>query len=183
MRLIEKYSDLTYKEYLKLLLEYKKHKINTLGFFRSILESTKLTIEEKIHVRDEALAIFSKSFDFLQVKDPKTYVEIVTLGNLVTKGEKDALWDTIMHNQEKILKEKRIKHRNFGTYSKHICGYESCPYNGKMIQQGKFMCEYEMSLPSDSNKANKGMKSKISKKDQKQKFWKKYEEEYEESVY
>jgi hypothetical protein len=177
MRTIEKYSDLTYQEYLKVISAHKKKKNYTLGLFRSILENTKLTVVEKIQVRDEALIIFAKSFNFLQVKDPKTYAALTMLGKVVTAGEDRALWKTIAHNQEKILHAKNLKHRNFGTYSKHLCGIETCKMNGMMVQQGGYACEYEMSLPHDSAKQNKGRNAKIAKTEQKHKRWKKQEED------
>lgn len=57
----------------------------------------------------------------------------------------------IEFNQQKILKEKRFGHRNFGDYSKHNCGYENCPYNGIMVKQGKFLCEGTMSFDTDKH--------------------------------
>ena len=54
-------------------------------------------------------------------------------------------------HQEKILSEKKIKHRNFGEYSKHNCVYEGCPYNGIMIKQGSRLAESHIWFESDKN--------------------------------
>lgn len=46
---------------------------NVLGLYRSISENDKLPLEDKIYIRDLANETFGKTFNFLQLKDPKTY--------------------------------------------------------------------------------------------------------------
>ncbi|VAW11216.1 hypothetical protein MNBD_BACTEROID03-2545, partial [hydrothermal vent metagenome] len=62
----------------------------------------------------------------MQLKDPQTYFSVITLGKKLTVADERQIWNDIILNQEKILKEKRIKHRNFGDYSKHNCGDKNC---------------------------------------------------------
>ena len=72
--------------------------------------------------------------------------------------------------QEKILKSKKIKHRNFGDYSKHNCGYDNCPYNGLMVRSGSWLAERSMSFHDDKNNYSKKQKSlneKINRKNKK----------------
>ncbi|WP_338868762.1 hypothetical protein WBJ53_18365 [Spirosoma sp. SC4-14] len=66
-----------------------------------------------------------KTFDFLQLKDPKTFVEVEHLGQELTKGDEQRIWDDVRRNQQRILEGKRITQRNFGEYSKHNCGYRA----------------------------------------------------------
>jgi hypothetical protein len=132
------------------------------------LENEKLTVEDKVLIRDFATQFFQKTFNFLQIKDPFTYFELITLGETLTAGDEKQLWKQIRINQEKILKDKKIKHRNFGFYSKHSCGYETCSMNGLMIEQGSFFIEHEMRFDSDKNKYCAELKSKRFKKERKQ---------------
>ncbi len=140
---------------------------NTLGLYRSILENENLTLANKILVRDFANKFFQKTFDFLQIKDPFTYVELVTLGESLTVGDEKHLWNQIKINQEKILKDKKIRHRNFGVYSKHSCGYETCTYNGLMIEQDCILSEHQMRFDSDKNRFCVKLKSERLKKQRK----------------
>jgi len=88
-------------------------------------------------------------FDFLQLKDPFTYFKLKTIGLKLTNADKKQIWVDIRNNQERILKNKKIKHRNFGVYSKHNCGIESCPYNGVMVKSDSFMKEHHIKFDSD----------------------------------
>jgi hypothetical protein len=90
----------------------------------------------------------------------------LTLGLELTEGDIENLWRKIFIAQEKILKDKRIKHRNFGEYSKHNCGYDTCPMNGIMIKQGSLFAEYEMCVGS-VNKYIQKQKSERRKSDRK----------------
>jgi hypothetical protein len=135
--------------------------------YRSILENKKLTVEEQVAIRDYANQFFGKTFHFLQLKDPSTYFKLNTLGQSLTKGDEYQIWQEIRKNQEQILKEKKIKHRNFGTYAKHNCGYKDCPLNGIMIKEGSFFAEDCMHFESDKNKYNKAEKSRRAKKERK----------------
>ena len=44
-----------------------------------------------------------KAFDFLQLKDPVTFVEIEYLGKELTKGDETKIWDGIKRNQQKNI--------------------------------------------------------------------------------
>jgi hypothetical protein len=119
MKIGVKFNQLTYREYIYILDRHQKYTdFNPLALYRSIGENKKLDLTQKIAIRDLAHQHFSKFFEFLQIKDSRTYIEVSTLGETLTAGEKDRLWETIHKNQEKILKAKRIKHRNFGIVSK-----------------------------------------------------------------
>jgi hypothetical protein len=136
MKIGTKFNQLTYREYTSILkYRHKYTDFNILELYRSIVENTKLDLDLKIAVRELAHEQFLKTLEFLQLKDPFTYIAVSTLGQTVTVADERQLWENIRTNQEKILKKKRIKHRNFGFYSKHICGYEGCPYDGVMIHQ------------------------------------------------
>jgi len=168
MEIGQKFNTLTLKEYLFFIDNYKKYKdFNTLGLYRSIVENDKLTLEDKITVREYAHKTFRKTFDFLQLKDPKTFVDVTYLGQELTKGDEEKIWDDIRTNQQKILADKRIKHRNFGDYSKHSCGYEDCVWNGVMIRQGSWLMESNMHFDSDKNKYQQKLKSERRKTDRK----------------
>lgn len=124
---------------------------------------------DKIKIRDYANLTFSKTFNFYQLKDPKTYFDLTTLGKELTQADERKAWDDIRINQEKILLEKKIKHRSFGEYSKHNCGHEDCPYNGIMIKQGTRLTENHMWFESDKNEFAAKEKSKRIKKERRNK--------------
>jgi len=160
MLISQKFKTLTFDEYIFFIDNYKEYtNFNTLGLYRSIIENEKLNTKEKIEVRDYAHKKFSKTFDFLQLKDPVTYFEVLTIGEEITRGDEQKIWKDIRENQEKILKSKKIKHRNFGDYSKHNCGVDDCPFNGIMIKQGSFFAESSMHFNSDRNKSALKFKS------------------------
>lgn len=108
-----------------------------------------------------------KHLIFLQLKDPKTFVEVSTLGQEFTKGDEENIWNEIRKNQQKILADKKIKHRNFGTYSKHSCPYDDCVWNGVMIRQGSVLAWASMHFFSDKNNYHPKEKSKMRKSDRK----------------
>ena len=152
MKIGVKFNQLTYSEYVSILDRYQKYTdFNTLGLYRSILENDKLDLEHKLAVRELAHQKFLKTFEFLQLKDPNTYIKVSTLGETLTKADERQLWENVKIEQQKILKDKKIKHRNFGTYSKHDCGYEDCPYNGIMIHQGSILSERLIQFDSDEH--------------------------------
>lgn len=168
MNIGKKFNLLSVSEYKHYIENHRKYvDFNTLGLYRSILENEKLTLADKVVVRNFANRFFQKTFDFLQIKDPFTYFELITLGENLTKGDERQLWNQIRKNQEKILKDKKIKHRNFGVYSNHSCGYETCSMNGLMIEQGSFFAEHEMRFDSDKNRYCAELKSKRLKKERK----------------
>lgn len=158
---------MTFEEYKFFIDDYKNYSdFNTLGLYRSLIENSNLDENQKILVRDYANKIFEKTFQFLQIKDPWTFIKVKTLGLVLTSGDKEELWRNIAINQEKILRDKRIKHRNFGEYSKHNCGFETCPMNGIMIKQGSYFAEYGMCI-GHVNKNMRKVKSQTRKLDRK----------------
>ena len=160
MEIGQKFNQLTLEEYFFFIDHYKKYQdFNTLGLYRSIIENDKLSIDEKIEVREYAHKTFKKTFDFLQLKDPKVFVKVSTLGQELTKGDDEKMWNDIQKNQQKILADKKIKHRNFGNYSKHNCGYDNCVWNGLMIRQGSWLSETNMHFKGDKNKYQQKLKS------------------------
>ncbi|HRH42397.1 MAG TPA: hypothetical protein PKY82_12285 [Pyrinomonadaceae bacterium] len=168
MEIGQKFNKLTLKEYFFYIENHKKYTdFNTLGLYRSILENEKLILAEKIEVRDYANQFFQKTFDFLSIKDPFTFFGLSTLGEELTIADERQFWSEIRKSQEKILKDKKINHRNFGVYSKHICGYETCNLNGLMIRQGSFWTEFEMRFDSNKNQWCARLKSLRNKKERK----------------
>jgi hypothetical protein len=152
MKIGVKFNQLTYAEYVQVIEYHQKYTdFNTLGLYRSILENDKLELDQKIAIRDLAHTKFFKTFEFLQLKDPYTYIEVSTIGQTLTKADESQLWQNVRINQEQILKNKKIKHRNFGIYAKHDCRYDDCPYNGVMIRQGGFLSESTMRFDSDNH--------------------------------
>lgn len=172
MKIGQPFNQLTLKEYFFYIDNYQKYTdFNTLGLYRSIIENNKLEFSDKIEVREYAHKAFKKTFDFLQLKDPKTYFDITTIGQELTKADEQQIWDDIKANQQKILSNKKIKHRNFGNYSKHNCGYDTCPLNGLMIKQGSTISDGHMQFNSDKNKhiaKDKSDRRKIDRKTEKQ---------------
>lgn len=153
MKIGVKFNQLTYAEYLQIIEYHQKYTdFNTLGLYRSILENETLDLGHKIAIRDLAHTKFFRIFEFLQLKDPYTYIQVSTIGETLTKADERQLWQNVRINQEQILKGKKIKHRNFGNYSKHDCGYDDCPYNGVMIRQGGFLTESTIRFDSDNHR-------------------------------
>ncbi len=169
MNALKRFSEYSYNELLELIPKHKEYKeFNTLGLYRSLFENENLSTSEKVSLRELAHSFFQKAFDFLQLKDPSTYVKVLTLGENPTTGDLKKIWNQIITNQQIILKDKRIKHRNFGVYSKHNCGHSTCPYNGLMIKQGSYLEEQNMCFWSDKNSNNPKQKSLRFKKERKQ---------------
>lgn len=172
MKIGQQFNKLTVKEYIFYIDNYKKYTdFNTLGLYRSIVENDKLEISDKIEVREYAHKTFKKTFDFLQLKDPKTYFDISTIGQELTNADERQIWNDIIANQQKILAEKKIKHRNFGGYSKHNCGYDTCLLNGLMIRQGSAISKGHMHFNSDKNEyaaKDKSDRRKAERKKEKQ---------------
>lgn len=152
MKIGKKFNQIRKSDYFHFIDNYKKYTdFNTLGMYRSICENENLELSDRIEIRDYANTVFGKTFNFYQLKDPQTYFNLTTLGLNMTVADERQAWDDIRVNQEKILAEKRIKHRNFGDYSKHNCGYDDCRYNGLMIKQGSGLAESSMHFNSDKN--------------------------------
>lgn len=168
MKIGKQFNTLNTSEYLHFIDNYKKYTdFNTLGLYQSICENEKLTIDDKIKIRDYANQFFEKTFHFYQLKDPLTYFNLTTLGKEMTVADQNKVWEDIQKNQQNILSEKRIKHRNFGDYSKHNCGYNDCPYNGLMIKQGSALTENAIHFNSDKNSFEAKNKSESIKKQRK----------------
>jgi hypothetical protein len=168
MKIGQQFNSLTHNEYIYIINNYKKFSdFNTLGLFRSLVETRKLDLNQKVEIRDYANKQFQKTFEFLQLKDPYTYFYLKTIGENLTVADEKKIWKDIRVNQEQILKGKKIKHRNFGDYSKHNCGYDSCPYNGLMIKQGSFLAEGNMHFESDKSRVGSISKSENYRKQRK----------------
>ena len=158
-------------EYFHYIGNHKKYTdFNTLGLYRSITENERLEIKEQIEVLEYANSFFEKTFNFYPLKDPRTYFNLITLGKELTIADEHQIWEDIRLAQQKILSDKRIKHRNFGDYSKHNCGYDDCPYNGLMIKQGSHFAEWTMHFNSDKSKFCPEEKSERVKKQRRSKF-------------
>lgn len=156
MKIDRQFNTFTKQEYFFSIDNYEKYSnFNTLGLYRSILENENLLLEEKIEIRDYANQTFQKTFDFLQIKDPSTYVKLVSLGVDLTKADERQIWKDVVRWQEKTLADKKIKHRNFGDYSKHNCGDTICVYNGLMVHQSNSrLKEMVMHFDSDNRSHN-----------------------------
>ena len=167
MKIGRPFNQLQEEEYRTCIENHKQYDdFNTLGLYRSLLENELLTMEEKLKIRDFAHIFFQKTFDFLQLKDPYTYFKVSTLGEDLTRGDELNHWRIIRQNQQQILKQKKIKHRNFGAYSKHDCGYEHCPYNGLMVKQGSPLAESSMHFKTDKNHPSKKAKAERQAREQ-----------------
>lgn len=170
MKIGKKFNQLSKGEYIHYIDNHKKYTdFNTLGLYRSICENEKLDLLSRINIRDYANRFFQKTFNFYQLKDPKTYFDLITLGQELTQADERKVLDDIRTNQEKILSDKKIKHRNFGNYSKHNCGYSDCSYNGLMIKQGSWLTESHMSFTSDKSQYAAKDKSQRIKKERRDK--------------
>lgn len=168
MKIGQKFNKLTIKEYFFYIDNHKKYTdFNTLGLYRSIMENDKLDPTQKIEVVEYANQFFKKTFDFLQLKDPRTYFDILTIGKDLTKADERQIWRNIIKYQQEYLANKKIKHRNFGDYSKHNCGMDTCSFNGLMIRQGSHLSEAIMHFHSDKNMPivnNRGKDKNITRK-------------------
>ncbi|WP_339925157.1 hypothetical protein [uncultured Cyclobacterium sp.] len=170
MKIDKKFNQLSKDEYFYFIDNYKKYSdFNTLGLYRSICENESLQLSDQIEIRDHANTVFEKTFNFYQLKDPRTYFDLTTLGLELTAADERQIWEDIRANQEKILSDKKLKHRNFGDYSKHNCGHEDCPYNGIMIKPGSSFAESSMHFKSDKNAVSAKKKSERFKKQRKNK--------------
>jgi len=163
MKIDRPFNTFSKKEYLQIVPEHKKYTdFNILGLYRSILENEKLSLDEKFEVFELANEHFQKTFDFLVLKDPRTWFYLIHLGKELTRSQERDLWKEVKEKQQRILKDKNIKHRSFGTYSKHDCGYEDCPYNGLMIQPNSPLSE--MSMHFDTDKRSYSIQEKAEKR-------------------
>lgn len=171
MKLGKKFNTLTYQQYVFALNHHKEYSDwNTLGLYRSIVENEKLDVQQKIAVRDLANTFFAKTFEFLQIKDGLTYFKLITLGEEdLTYADENQIWVDIKKNQERLLKEKKIRHRSFGDYSKHECGYDHCPLNGIMVKSHWFLANCTMHFDSDKNRWEAKKKSNRLKKERRNK--------------
>lgn len=161
MKINRPFNQLEKETYFEVIENHKSYSdFNTLGLYRSLTENELLSTEERIEVRDFANWFFQKTFDFLQLKDPLTYFKITHLGQELTRGDELNAWRIIRENQQKLLNDKKIKHRNFGSYSKHDCGLPYCSLNGLMVKQSSTLARNCMYFQSDENKDEKIIKTK-----------------------
>lgn len=178
MKIDKPFNKMTLQEYRSVYQNRSRYKnFNVLGLYRSLTETEKLTLAEKLQVLEMVNENHAKTFEFLQVKDPVTYFQLATLGREMTRGDEYQMWDDIRKNQERILKSKRIKHRNFGEHSKHNCGNDHCPLNGLMVRKGQGLSEMEMHWHSDQNRSGKVAKASRIKSARKHKPYLKLVEE------
>ena len=170
MKIGRKFNMLSHGEYLHLLANYKRYTdFNSLGLFRSIIENQKLNLVQQLEIREAAVAEFARSFEFLQLKDPHTYFLISTLGQNLTVADERKAWEDIWLNQQKILASKKITHRNFGIYSKHDCGYETCRFRGMMVHPNATypIRDSEMHFHTDKSNCCLAEKARSRKRDRK----------------
>lgn len=166
MKIKKRFNKLSKSEYYHVLANHKKYtNFNILGIYRSILETEKLDINGKIEIRDAYNKEFQKTFDFMVMKDPGTYRRLRELDeDKVHQYEMDEL-------QKKVYDKLKKKHRSFGVYSKHICGYDTCPLNGLMLPGGSSVQEYEGKICFKSDKSTYGKIVKdVLRKKKKRKF-------------
>jgi len=168
MNIGRKFNELNLEEYIFFIDNHKKYEdFNTLGLYRSLLENKILSLQDKIAIRIHAHSLFKKNFDFLQLKDPKTFVDVSNLGMDLTKADEKKVWDDVIKNQQKILNDKRIRHRNFGTYSKHDCPYDDCIYKGLMVTPNSRLAWGSMHFDGEKNKHQQKAKSERRKSERK----------------
>ncbi|MTB50192.1 hypothetical protein [Lewinella sp. W8] len=155
MEIGRKIRELSARKIHQILREHHRYTdFNRLGLFRGILESEKLTLEQKQSLKEAAVAAFPKYYDFLILKDPDTWDQLEHLGQERLQPELRRDWQDIRRRQKSMLREKRLRHRNFGVYSKHLCGYDHCRYNGSMVKaKHSPRYGYEMHFDSDHRRS------------------------------
>lgn len=168
MKIDRPFNTFSKQDYLEIVPEHKKYTdFNTLGLYRSILENENLSLDEKFEVFELANEHFQKTFDFLVLKDPRTWFDLTHLGKELSHSQERDLWQEVKHRQEKILKDKRLGHRNFGTYSKHDCGVPHCPYDGLMVHPKSPLAESHIHFDSDKKTYSVQENAKKRKSDRK----------------
>lgn len=109
MKINKPFNQLHKEEYLYYIENHKQYSdFNTLGLYRSLLENQMLTLNELLEIREFAHSYFQKTFDFLQLKDPRTYMKVVTLGEDLTPQERQVLWESVRDNQQKSWKKNAL---------------------------------------------------------------------------
>ena len=92
MKLNRRLNQLSAAGYRHVLANYPRYPdFNSLGLFRSILENEQLDLAQRLQIRDAAIAVFPKFYEFLQLKDPDTYLRLRTLGQELTSADKQAV--------------------------------------------------------------------------------------------
>ena len=108
MKIGKKFNQLTRSEYIHYISHYKKYTdFNTLGMYRSICENEKLTLNDRIEIRDHAHMTFEKTFNFYQLKDPKTYFDLTTLGMELTIADERQIWADIRKIKRKSYQKRK----------------------------------------------------------------------------
>jgi hypothetical protein len=178
MKIGRRFNTLTLKEYFFYIANYKKYSdFNTLGLYRSITENQKIDLSQKLELIEYVYQYFGKMFNFLQIKEPQTYFDIITLGKNLTKADANQVWENIKINQQKILVAKRIKHRNFGVYAKQSDFAGFLPRQNRIMLRQKNtidsprtpFCTTQMQFKSDKIKNESVVKSERQKKQRKNK--------------
>lgn len=142
MKLNRRLNQLSEAEYQHLLANYQRYTdFNSLGLFRSLLENEKLDLPQRLRLRDAAIEAFPKFYEFLQLKDPHTYLRLSTLGQELTIADERAAWEQIKRNQQRLLTDKGIRHRNIGVHARHDCGNPECPCRGTMTQPNSILTD------------------------------------------
>ena len=168
MKIDKPFNTFSKQEYLEIVPDHKNYtNFNTLGLYRSLLENESLNLEDKFEVLELANKHFQKAFDFLVLKDPRTWFDLTHLGKELSRGQEWDLWEEVKERQQKIIKDKRFGHRNFGTYSKHNCGVSHCPYDGLMIHPKSLLAESHIHFDSDKNPYSAKQKAEKRKSDRK----------------
>lgn len=162
MKIKKRFRFCSKSEYFHFIRNHKKFTdFNTLGLYRSILENKKLCLEDQQNILAFANTYFQKTFEFLQLKDPETYLKLITLGQSLTTSEEHQHWLDIRKNQERILTKKKVGHRNFGVYSRHTCGYTHCTSDGLMTRpKSPLAFGMEMRFKSDKSKTGRREKAR-----------------------
>lgn len=166
MKIGRKIREMSAEKIRQLMANYQRYTdFNRLGLFRGILESEKLSLAEKEALRDAAISAFPKYYDFLVIKDPTTWDELQHLGQDRLRSQILRDWDDLSRRQQKLLKEKKIRHRNIGVYGKHLCGNDHCRYNGSMVKaKHSPRYGYEMIFDTDHRRGGYHLQEKDSRR-------------------
>lgn len=137
MKIGQPINELSPERIREIIKGYKEYTdFNRLGLFRGLLESERITAEERAELQELAIAAFNRYFDFLVIKDSETWWKTLNPGwEAASRNDRYVKWRKIEAKQEAIIKRKGFGHRNFGNYSKHNCCYKDCPLNGIMVKK------------------------------------------------
>lgn len=135
MEIGRRYNQFTFDAYCYYIDQAKKcMDFNIVGLYRGILDNQQLHLEERIALRNHARQKFGQAFECLQVRDPETFIKLLTLGRTLTTTEEEQLWQEVERNRKIILHRQR-QNGKFGRYAQHLCGDENCVWHGLLIKQ------------------------------------------------